>query len=178
VKRIQLLPFGEFDSVLLANLSADLARAFSIPSEILEAGPDPSRAYNPEREQYSSTQILGMMSGHAATESCRLLGVTSLDLYIPILTFVFGEAQMGGACAVVSTHRLTQEFYGLPPDPDLLRARLLKEAVHEMGHTFSLPHCEYYECVMAPSHAVERIDLKTHHFCPECRSRMLAAVSR
>ena len=79
---------------------------------------------------------------------------------------------------MVSTHRLTQQFYGLPPDPDLLRARLLKEAVHEMGHTFSLPHCEYYECVMAPSHAVERIDLKTHHFCPECRSRMLAAVSR
>ncbi len=176
MKRIQLLPFGEFDKVLLADLSADLARVFSIPSEILDARIDPAHAYNSERDQYSSTQILGIMSAHVAPEAWRLLGITSLDLYIPILTFVFGEAQVGGECAVVSAHRLTQEFYGLPPDPDLLRARLVKEAVHELGHTFNLLHCDDYECVMASSHAVERIDLKTTHFCPECRSRMLAAV--
>jgi len=176
VKRIQLLPFGEIDTALLADLSANLARVFSVPSEILNARLDPARAYNPEREQYSSTQILAMMTAHVTTEAWRLLGITSLDLYIPVLTFVFGEAQVGGACAVVSAHRLTQEFYGLPQDPDLLRARILKEAVHELGHTFSLPHCDDYECVMAPSHAVERIDLKTSHFCPECRSKMCDVV--
>ncbi len=77
---------------------------------------------------------------------------------------------MGGPCAVVSAHRLRQEFYGLPADPDLLAQRLLKEAVHELGHTLELTHCEDYHCVMAPSHAVEWIDLKESTLCPACRA--------
>jgi archaemetzincin len=101
----------------------------------------------------------------------RVLGVTAADLYIPILTFVFGEAQVGGPCAVVSLHRLRQEFYGLPPDPELLQQRLLKEAVHELGHTMSLTHCEDYSCVMAASHAVEWIDMKEAGLCELCHSR-------
>jgi len=98
----------------------------------------------------------------------RLLGVTPLDLYIPILTFVFGGAPLPGTCAVVSSHRLSQEFYGLPADPKLQHERLLKEAVHELGHTLNLSHCEDYECAMAPSHGVEWIDLKTSRFCSSC----------
>jgi hypothetical protein len=104
----------------------------------------------------------------------RLLGVTSLDLYIPTLTFVFGEAQLRGPCAVVSIHRLRQEFYGLPRDPRLAADRLLKEAVHELGHTLGLRHCDDYHCAMAPSHAVEWIDLKSPRLCPDCQSRVAA----
>jgi len=85
---------------------------------------------------------------------------------------VFGEAQLDGACAVVSTHRLRQEFYGLPSDPKLLSERLLKEAVHELGHTFALTHCADYRCVMAAAHAVEWIDVKKNHFCKDCRARV------
>jgi len=90
-------------------------------------------------------------------------------LYIPILTFVFGEAQMGGPCAVLSGHRLRQEFYGLPADQRVFRQRVLKEAVHELGHTLNLTHCDDYRCVMASSHAVEWIDLKEEELCPACR---------
>jgi archaemetzincin len=114
----------------------------------------------------------------AGPSAWRVLGVTSLDLYIPILTFVFGEAQLDGACALVSTHRLRQEFYGLPGDPGTLRERLLKEAAHELGHTLGLPHCEDYACVMASSHTVEWIDLKTSQFCAECRARIAASACR
>jgi len=103
--------------------------------------------------------------------TARVLGVTLVDLYIPILTFVFGEAQLQGSCALVSGHRLRQEFYGLPTNPSLFRERLLKEAVHELGHTLTLAHCEDFECVMAPSHGVEWIDLKASSFCRGCRSR-------
>jgi archaemetzincin len=99
-----------------------------------------------------------------------LLAVTSFDLYIPILTFVFGEAQLNGPCAVLSTHRLRQEMYGLAPDVELLQQRTLKEAMHELGHTMGLTHCEDYTCVMAPSHAVEWIDLKTRSLCASCRA--------
>ena len=72
----------------------------------------------------------------------------------------------------VSYHRLRQEFYGLPPDANLLRERLIKEALHETGHTLALTHCEDYECVMAPSHAIEWLDLKESAFCPECAAHM------
>jgi len=105
----------------------------------------------------------------AVEDAWRLLGVTTVDLYIPILTFVFGEAQLQGNCAVVSSFRLRQEFYGLPTDAGLFRARLLKESIHELGHTFELSHCDDYQCVMAPSHGVEWMDLKTEHLCESCR---------
>jgi archaemetzincin len=94
--------------------------------------------------------------------------VTDADLYIPILTFIFGEAQLGNTGAVVSTHRLRPEFYGMPKDHRVLQGRLLKEAIHELGHTFGLHHCPDYRCVMSASHSVERIDLKQADFCEVC----------
>src|SRR5262249_45197761 len=100
----------------------------------------------------------------------RILGVTSCDLFVPVLTFVFGEAQLDGNCATVSFARLKEEAYGLPPREGLLRERLLKEAVHELGHTFGLRHCADGRCVMTSSHAVERLDVKSAEFCAGCRA--------
>ena len=85
---------------------------------------------------------------------------------------------MGGPAAVISTHRLRQEFYGLPKDVDLLYGRMLKEAVHELGHTLHLSHCDDYNCAMASSHSVEWIDLKENAFCRHCANRVLAELSR
>jgi archaemetzincin len=116
------------------------------------------------------------MQDYVRYDSWRILGVTCVDLYIPILTFVFGEAQMGGPCAVVSAHRLRQEFYGLPSDRNMLQDRLIKEAVHEVGHTLELTHCNDYRCAMAPSHAVEWIDLKDSSLCSTCIARVAEAV--
>jgi archaemetzincin len=99
----------------------------------------------------------------------RLLAVTSLDLFVPVLTFVFGEAQLGGSCAIVSVHRLREEVYGLPADPVLLQERLFKEAVHELGHTFGLRHCDDWRCVMTSSHSVEWLDVKSSELCANCR---------
>jgi archaemetzincin len=169
MKPLQLLPVGPVDERLIAHLKASIPRCFPANCTVLPAVLDPASTFHGEREQYHSSEILRLMQGFVRPDCGRLLGVTAMDLYIPILTFVFGEAQMGGPCAVVSAHRLRQEFYGLPADPDLLAQRLLKEAVHELGHTLELTHCEDYQCVMAPSHAVEWIDLKESRLCPACR---------
>ena len=72
----------------------------------------------------------------------------------------FRRSADGRACAVVSTFRLRQEFYGLDQDESLLSQRLLKESVHELGHTLALRHCQDYRCAMASSHSVEWIDLR------------------
>jgi archaemetzincin len=171
---LQILAIGDIDRELLDDLRLRMGRVFRVPCEIVKGCLDAEFAFNPERGQYHSSEILGRMQEQVNRHTWRLLGVTELDLFIPILTFVFGEAQLGGQCGVVSVHRLRQEFYGLPQDTELLQERLLKEAVHELGHTLELTHCDDYGCVMAASHSVEWIDLKEAQLCSLCHSRVAA----
>ncbi|HXE91060.1 MAG TPA: archaemetzincin family Zn-dependent metalloprotease [Terriglobales bacterium] len=171
---LHLLPVGNVEAAWLEGLRPALAQAFGVPCRLLPGALDPAFAFQPNRQQYHSTEILDRLRARLQPDTWRLLGVTSADLCIPILTFVFGEAQLNGACALVSTHRLRQEFYGLPPDPALLRDRLLKEAIHELGHTLELQHCDDYTCAMAAAHAVEWIDLRSPGFCQHCRARILS----
>ena len=175
MKHLQLLPIGKLDGGLLMELAPAVADTFRMPCEILSRALDPEFAFHGERQQYHSSEILQRMQSFLAPNSWRVLGVAAVDLYIPILTFVFGEAQVGGPCAVVSLHRLRQEFYGLPEDQEILRYRLAKEAVHEIGHTLDLTHCDAYRCAMAPSHAVEWIDLKDSSLCASCQSQILTS---
>jgi len=136
---------------------------------------DAAFAWDGVRNQYRSTRLLERLTREYAT-GLRILGVTSHDLYVPVLTFVFGEAQVSGLSAVVSTFRLREELYGLPGDGALLLDRLTKEAVHELGHTFGLRHCDDWTCVMASSNSVERLDIRTTSFCERCRVSVEAAL--
>lgn len=167
---LHLLPIGNVDDRLLNDLRPAVEETFRVSCSVLPVRLDPDFAFHAERQQYHSSEILHRMQTFLTPDSWRIAGIAAVDLYIPILTFVFGEAQMGGPCAVVSTYRLRQEFYGLPADPELFRQRVLKETVHELGHTLHLPHCEDYTCAMAPSHAVEWIDLKESTLCARCQS--------
>ena len=153
---------------MLGSLAVSLANTFRMECRVRPERLDVAFARHDQRNQYYSTLILQVMQ-RLAVPGARLLAVTSLDLYVPVLTFVFGEAQLDGNCAVVSTARLTDEFYGLPGRAELLRDRLIKEAAHELGHTFGLRHCADWRCVMSSSHAVERLDVKTADFCRSCR---------
>jgi archaemetzincin len=177
VNRIRLLPLGSIPLQVLLDLADGVTAEYRLPCELLTPEPEPAFAFNVTRQQYSSTQILAAIASRSTPQGGRLLAVTALDLYIPILTFVFGEAQLHGHAAIVSYFRLRQEFYGLPADEKVLGQRLLKESIHELGHTLTLPHCDDYECVMAPSHAVEWIDLKTSRFCPECGANVSKAAT-
>ncbi len=171
-----LLPVGIVDSSVLLDLRAAILKSLDIACEILAFRLDPAPSYHPERQQYHSSEILRRMQGFVRPGDWRLLAVTDVDLYIPILKYVFGEAQLGGPCAVVSTYRLRQEFYGLNRDDELSRQRLLKECVHELGHTLELRHCQEYRCAMSSAHAVEWIDLREDSFCESCRSQVEAKM--
>jgi archaemetzincin len=174
MKTLHLLPIGNVDNGFLTDLCPVMEEVLRVPCKVIPTHLDPEFAFHGERQQYHSSEILRRMQNLVVPDSWRILGVGMVDLYIPILTFVFGEAQMGGPCAVVSGHRLRQEFYGLSSDRKLLRKRLIKEAIHEVGHTLNLTHCDDYRCVMASSHAVEWIDLKDHSLCTTCRSATMA----
>ncbi|MDR3764814.1 MAG: archaemetzincin [Acidobacteriota bacterium] len=178
MKVLQLLPIGGPHGPLMDWLREELSEAFHIPCEVINPPLRPDFAFHSERGQYHSSELLARMQQHVTWRTWRVLGVTPVDLYIPILTFVFGEAQMGGKCSVVSYSRLRQEFYGLPADTNVLARRLLVESVHELGHTLDLHHCDNYQCVMSSSHAVEWIDIKDHRFCQECAARARDLASK
>jgi archaemetzincin len=155
----------------LDQLAAELGRIFGVECHVEREDMETEFAYDVARGQYYSTVLLQRLAAGNADTERHLLGVSGADLYVPILTFVFGEAQLTGHCAVVSLHRLREEFYGLPAQPELQKERLLKVSVHELGHTLGLRHCPDWRCVMASAHSVERVDLKTAEFCPRCWPR-------
>jgi archaemetzincin len=128
--------------------------------------------YSEERNQFHSTFILSKILNFLPDSAEKIVGVTDVDIFIPILTFLFGEAQFEGRGALVSTFRLRNEFYGLRNDKRLLYTRTLKEVLHELGHTVGLVHCRDYECVMHSSTYVEDIDLKKSQFCSACRKML------
>jgi len=152
----------------LDELAAELERIFRVSCRVRQDALDARFAHSPQRGQYYATAILERLEALAPGKPSRLLGITAVDLFVPIFTFVFGKAQLEGNCALASLYRLGEERYGLPADEDKLRERLTKEAVHELGHTFGLRHCDDWRCVMASSHSVELVDVKSAEFCEDC----------
>ena len=151
----------------LEHVRHHLERAFGPRVALWQGDGRPEEAYDPRRKQWSSSRILAWLA-RVGPEG-RVLGVTDMDLFIPILTFVFGEAQVGGRAAVVSTARLAEP--GLP-DARIVLERLSKESVHEMGHVFGLLHCETPGCVMGRSASIRDVDGKRGDLCPACRGRI------
>ncbi len=137
---------------------------------------DLQKAFDLSRNQTNSTALLVQVLSRANNGPAKRIAIVDVDLFIPVLTFVFGEAQLSGTAAVVSTHRLDNRFYGLPRDPALLIQRLEKEIVHELGHTFGLYHCHQFECVMRSSTYVEEIDMKRVLPCPSCSNAIEQGV--
>lgn len=170
---LHLVPFYcGADTDLVAHLAERLSTAFGVRVEQHPPAFDPEIAFDASRGQYNSRVLLAQLLRHAPDDSTRVLGVTALDLFIPVLTYVFGEAQLSGRVAVVSTHRLDNAVYGLPAAPDLLFERLCKEAIHELGHTYGLVHCHDMDCVMTSSMQVDGIDFKSGRFCSRCERKM------
>ena len=155
---------------LIDPLRLTLERAFSRPVRVRPPWFDPEHAFSMARGQYDSTRLLAALLDEPPDQGEKVIAIAGVDLFVPVLTYVFGEAQLGGRAAVASLHRLDDEVYGLPPNRELLGQRLAKEAIHELGHTFGLLHCRDSRCVMRPSTVVEEIDLKTGEFCARCRT--------
>jgi archaemetzincin len=170
---IDVVPIGEVEETLLLFLKQNIFQTFKIQTRILNRRFDLSPVFDPVRNQYNSTGLLSQLINDVTPETLKILGVTELDLFMPIFTFLFGEAQLNGIGALVSTHRLHNQFYGIPEDGELLKDRLLKEGIHELGHTFGLIHCFSLKCVMKSSTYVEEIDQKSIHFCRSCEQEVL-----
>lgn len=169
---IAVLAIGGVEEAVLAVVEKRLEAEFGIPVRRLAPLADPSYAYDARRAQFSSVEIMKTLLAKAPADASRVLGITGRDLFIPMLSFLFGQAQLGGRIALVSVARLRQEFYGLPPAAHSLQERAIKESLHEIGHTFGLTHCSDGQCAMSLSTNLQQVDVKRAVFCEDCRMRI------
>jgi archaemetzincin len=145
-----------------------LASALGARTRRLDTLAEPEYAFDAARMQYSSTLMLRDALPRRPADAERMLVLTEKDIFIPMLSFVYGQAQLNGPVAVLSMARLRQEFYGLPPSRPLFLLRIRKEVMHEVGHTLGLTHCEDTLCAMALSTNLQQLDIKRGEYCDDC----------
>ncbi len=173
---IQILNGSALRERALREIARTVHQIFSLPVSLARANLNFDVAFDQSRKQNNSTVLLAQILRDSWDPASKRLAVVDVDLFIPVLTFVFGEAQLRGPAAIVSTHRLSNPFYGLPRDDRLMLERLEKEIVHELGHTFGLFHCRHFECVMRSSTYVEEIDMKRVLLCTACAQALATGL--
>ena len=170
MNEIILLPLLFYNSQLLNYLKTHVANLTGMPVSISNIPIDIKPYYNSERAQYDAAKIIQRVEKQ---ESSTVVICTSIDLFLPIFTYVFGLAKLNGHVAIVSSHRLENRFYGLKDDPERLEERILKEVIHELGHLAGLRHCPQANCVMASSTSADELDVKDNFYCKSCLKHLM-----
>lgn len=165
---INIVPLKFSNTELLNSIVRDLKRYFNTEINIISLNHNIENAFSKERNQYFSSQILFDISDLTSGYPGKIISVTEVDLFVPVLTFVFGEAQLNGKHAIISVCRLHEEFYSGISDDELLFTRTMKEILHELGHNFGLRHCLDWDCVMHSSQGIEEVDIKGSSYCRSC----------
>ncbi|MGA8282962.1 MAG: archaemetzincin family Zn-dependent metalloprotease [Desulfobacterales bacterium] len=165
---ILVAPIGEIEPALCELIRCRIEDIYGLRSEVQPILKDVDFAYNPERRQYHSTPILAQLAASSPVRALKLVAITQADLFIPILTHVYGEAQLGGKAAIISTYRLMNDNPAAGSD-DSLQIRAAKEAIHELGHTFKLRHCPEHSCIMHYCRSIKDVDRKSNQLCRHCK---------
>ena len=165
---VTICPVGSVDKEILEFLAERISTRCELVCGISQGLENPHYAYSKTRCQYNSKLILKRLLQSCTHDTVRLIGITPVDLYVPVLKYVFGVALIEGKCAVISLHRLRPQFYDQPSDRHLFMTRVEKTAIHEIGHSFGLTHCRDRRCVMYPSTRIKDTDFKQADFCASC----------
>ncbi|MCF8225138.1 MAG: archaemetzincin family Zn-dependent metalloprotease [Bacteroidales bacterium] len=176
--KIKIVTCGRFENKTKMHICRDVSRIFQVDVDVFECTIDVSKYYNPARRQYNADMLLELLISRYTPGYIKHLSVFQGDLFIPILTYIFGQAVLEGDYAIASNYRLRNELYGLKRDDQLMRERFSKVVVHELGHTFGLKHCINPVCIMRSSTYVEDLDQKEIEFCPACREKLDAMMKR
>jgi archaemetzincin len=172
---IVIINHGKFESDFLEKIVSRVTQEFLLPVTVRESHIDLSEYYSPIRRQYDGNRILKELDSHSSSPHVKNIGLFRVDLFIPILTYIFGQAALNGKTGIASLYRLRNEQYGMKKDEDLLLDRFKKVITHELGHMFGLVHCHVPTCLMRSSTYVEDLDQKSHNLCKKCRTEILTS---
>jgi archaemetzincin len=137
LQKIIISPINNIDVCNYQLLGQEIHLTFGFQTEIKSLLQDVNFAYDLSRDQYHSTAILEKLA--SIPKAIKIVAITNVDLFIPILTHVYGEAQLAGKACIVSTFRL-QEGLSITTMEKEFENRVVKEVLHELGHTFNLRH--------------------------------------
>lgn len=174
---IVIAPVGDLQPALLDRICGDVTRVFNFATRIEPVLQDLSFAYDGNRDQFHSTAILERLASAMPPDSLKILAVVQVDLFIPILTHVYGEAQLGGKSSVISVLRLAEGISTIGIG-DTFGDRVSKEAIHELGHTFNLRHCKEANCIMHYCRNEHDVDCKSDQLCRYCRVMLEDEIKR
>ena len=138
---ITLVSFGYFEKDILEKTAEAVENEFHALVNLRDGRIDLSEFYDPARRQYNGNTLLRWVDSMPFPDSSKTLGLFNVDLFIPILTFIFGQAFLNGRTGIASLYRFSNESYGMTGDNHFLLDRFKKEVIHELGHTFGLIHC-------------------------------------
>ncbi|MCL4436740.1 MAG: archaemetzincin family Zn-dependent metalloprotease [Thaumarchaeota archaeon] len=173
---ILLLPIHCKDRLILRNIQQAVSQTF--PGFSCHIGPESGSLLNycfdSKRSQYNASILLQNIASQLESplSADYFLGVADADLYVPELNYVFGLANPQVRAGVISLYRLKPEYFGGAPDTVLYIDRVVKEAIHELGHVFGLPHDRNPDCVMFFSNSIVDTDRKSSKFCSSCRASL------
>ena len=171
--QIEFVVFGDVTPDLAQSMAAKTAGVLGAPCSVnSQPLAVPDDAYHPQRGQYEASVLLGALRRGTTSQTAYVLGIADVDLFARGLSFVFGQAELGGNAAVMSLTRLRPEFWGQTPDYALFLERAVKEAVHELGHVIGLRHCPNPVCVMHFSNSLADTDRKGQRFCDRYAARV------
>jgi len=168
LQKIIISPIENIDVCNYQSLGQEIHRTFGFRTEIKSLLQDVNFAYDLTRDQYHSTAILEKLASTSPSRSIKVVAITHVDLFIPILTHVYGEAQLAGKACIVSTFRL-QEGLSITTMEKEFDNRVVKEVLHELGHTFNLRHCDDKSCIMHYCRSIKDVDRKTDQLCRYCK---------
>jgi archaemetzincin len=171
---IAMVPFGVIPPNVLAELGPTVATNFEAKVIVAPSIALGSAAFDVRRGQYRSTEILRTLAAVKHENWERVLGIVDVDLYVPDLNFVFGEADMARGVAVFSLVRLQPRGSSREANALFLK-RAGTEAIHELGHTYGLRHCRDPHCVMWFSNTLAESDRKGLTFCAAHASQLRVA---
>ncbi|HOJ19088.1 MAG TPA: archaemetzincin family Zn-dependent metalloprotease [Ignavibacteriaceae bacterium] len=174
--RIFLAPAGAINNQLLERIAEDIKSKLHADVSVIKLNFDLEAVRSPERNQYFSTRLLAQAIPQTTHYDGKILILMDADLYVPVLTFIYGEAQLRGKHSIVSSFRLHEEFYSGEVNEDLFFERLMKEVYHELGHNFGLIHCREWDCVMHSSAGIEEVDIKGGFYCSSCSAQISKAL--
>lgn len=169
---IFVAPIKFYSTLLLQNLVTELSKRFLSKIHIIDLKINLDDFFSVDRKQYFSTQIIAETLKLTDKYDGKIMLLTDVDIFVPALTFVFGEAQLNGKHAILSVCRLHEEFYSGISNENLLLERTIKEVLHELGHCYGLRHCINWDCVMHSSPGIEEVDIKGNTFCKNCITKI------
>jgi archaemetzincin len=162
-----ILPLGRVEGEMIQAVAGAFAGEIGMALRVMPGLESPDYAFDRHRIQYDAARIISRIEAMDIDGCARVMALVDVDLFVPVFTFVFGEARLGGRVALVSLFRLEDR-------PD----RAVKIALHEFGHLCMLDHCRESRCVMNFAKGLGQLDRVPPYYCRYCLGQVTYMAGR